>query len=75
MGQLDGNIIMSTTNYSLTRLDSNSDCSTNRDDSVRSAGYAMEMIGKDIGSPFVLIRTHSRDDDGHIRRTGAPSVI
>lgn len=55
-------------NYNLTRLDSASDCSTNKDDSVRS-GCAVE-IGKDIGSPFVLIRTKSRDDDGHVQRTG-----
>jgi hypothetical protein len=37
---------------------------------VRSASCAIEMIGKDIGSPFVLIRTHSRDDDGHTKRSG-----
>ncbi|KAI5074798.1 hypothetical protein GOP47_0010759 [Adiantum capillus-veneris] len=63
MAQDDVNV-----SYQLARLDSASDCSTNKDDSVRG-GCAVD-IGKDIGSPFVLIKTKSRDDDGHVRRTG-----
>ena len=58
--------------YNHVHVDSASDCSTNRDDSVRG-GCAIE-IGKDMGSPFVLIRTKSRDDDGHVRRTGTVSL-
>ncbi|KAH7277148.1 hypothetical protein KP509_39G036100 [Ceratopteris richardii] len=56
------------TSYQLARVDSTSDCSTNKDDSVRG-GCAVE-IGKDIGSPFVLLRTNSRDEDGRARRSG-----
>eukprot|EP01018_Ginkgo_biloba_P037198 Gb_08913 [translate_table: standard] len=46
--------------YQLTEVESGSDASV-RDGNI---------VGKEVGSPGVLLRSLSRDDDGHPRRTG-----